>query len=317
MTSVVAGGAGFIGSHLCEHLLEDGREVVCIDNCSSGRAENLEGFRSHERFTFVEGNILDGIETILRQGNCDPASVDRLYHLASRASPVDFRDHPLDIARVNSEGTRLILEFCAETGARALFASTSEVYGDPEVHPQHEEYYGNVNPRGPRACYDEGKRFGEMLAAVYHRQYDVDVRTVRLFNTYGPRMRADDGRVIPTFVTQALVGEDLTVYGDGQQTRSFLYVSDLCQGLTETMDRGGLDGQVLNLGSTSEVTIESLAENIISLVDTESDITYEPLPEDDPQRRRPNIDRARRFIDWEPKVKFEDGFKRTINYFRS
>nr|WP_157512151.1 NAD-dependent epimerase/dehydratase family protein [Halapricum sp. CBA1109] len=314
---MVTGGAGFIGSHLCERLLEAGRSVICLDNCSSGRERNLDDVRADEAFTFLRADVRNDLTAVLRDGSVDPDDIDRIYHLASRASPADFEDHPLDIARTNSEGTQSVLELAATVDARVLYASTSEVYGDPEVHPQPESYNGNVDPRGTRACYDEGKRFGETITSVYHRQHGVDARTVRIFNTYGPRMRADDGRVIPTFITQALDGEDITVYGDGTQTRSFLYVSDLCRALRAVMAAPDLGGDVLNVGSTREVTINSLAETIRSLIDTDSEVTYHPLPDDDPQQRRPDISRIQVAIGWEPDVAFEDGLRRTIQSVRA
>jgi UDP-glucuronate decarboxylase len=307
-TSLVAGGAGFVGSHLCDALVEDGYEVRCIDNFGSGRPRNVEHLLDHPRFVLQEADV--------RQPPALPP-VDEVYHLASRASPKDFTDFPVGIALTNTEGTRHLLDHAVACDAKMLFASTSEVYGDPEVHPQPESYTGSVNIRGPRGCYDESKRFGETLTVAYEREYDLDVRTARIFNTYGPRMRPDDGRVIPNFVSQALDGRDLTVYGDGSQTRSFCYVEDMVRGLRALMDADGLQGEVVNLGSDHEVTILDLAETILSVRETASGITHEPLPADDPSRRRPDLSKARRLLDFEPTVDLRSGLARTIDRFES
>ena len=305
-SALVAGGGGFIGSHLCDSLLDDGYEVLCIDNFGSGRPRNVEHLLDHPRFTLQEEDI--------RQPLALPP-VDEIYHLASRASPEDFTDFPVRIALTNTEGTRNLLDHAVACDAKMLFASTSEVYGDPEVHPQPESYTGNVNIRGPRGCYDESKRFGETLTVAYEREYDLDVRTARIFNTYGPRMRPDDGRVIPNFVSQALSGRDLTVYGDGSQTRSFCYADDMVRGLRTLMDTEGLQGEVINLGNEREITIMELAETILSTCDTESGVTYEPLPKDDPARRRPNLTKARERLDFVPSVNLQTGLERTIDWF--
>jgi UDP-glucuronate decarboxylase len=307
-TALVAGGAGFVGSHLCDALVEDGYEVRCIDNFGSGRPRNVEHLLDHPRFVLQEADV--------RQPPALPP-VDEVYHLASRASPKDFTDFPVGIALTNTEGTRHLLDHAVACDAKMLFASTSEVYGDPEVHPQPESYTGSVNIRGPRGCYDESKRFGETLTVAYEREYDLDVRTARIFNTYGPRMRPDDGRVIPNFVSQALDGRDLTVYGDGSQTRSFCYVEDMVRGLRALMDADGLQGEVVNLGSDHEVTILDLAETILSVRETASGITHEPLPADDPSRRRPDLSKARRLLDFEPTVDLRSGLARTIDRFES
>ncbi|WP_435127670.1 UDP-glucuronic acid decarboxylase family protein [Halobaculum sp. D14] len=304
---LVTGGAGFVGSHLVDSLLDDGHAVTVVDNFTTGRNANVASHWGDSDFTAVDADV--------RSASSLP-DVDAIYHLATRASPTDFAEYPVDIALTNSVGTKNLLDHARECDARFLLASTSEVYGDPEVHPQHEEYNGNVDPRGPRACYDEAKRFAETLTVAYGDEYGVETRTARIFNTYGPRMREDDGRVIPTFVSQALAGEDLTVYGDGTQTRSFCYVSDLVAGLRALMETEGLDGDVVNLGNEHEVTINELAERIRSLCDTDSGVTYSDLPEDDPQRRRPDIGRAAKLLDWEPDVRLEDGLARTIDYFR-
>lgn len=310
---LVTGGAGFIGSHLCESLVADGHRVVCLDNFGSGRRRNIDDTVSNVQI--VEGDVTDDPAATLANAGVDLDSLDRVFHLASRASPQAFESHPLEIAMTNSVGTRQILDLAAHAGARVVYTSTSEVYGDPEIHPQGESYNGNVNPRGPRACYDESKRFGETLAAIYGRHEGLDVRTARVFNTYGPRMRPDDGRVIPTFLTQALSGRDLTVYGDGSQTRSFLYVTDLIEGLRALMDYSGIEGDVVNLGSTDERTILELAEAVLDVVETNSGIVHEPLPTDDPTRRRPDVERAETLLDWSQTTSFTDGVTITRNYF--
>ncbi len=304
---LITGGSGFLGSHLCERLLAEGHEVICLDNFGSGNRKNLEEFKDHPAFTVIGRDV--------RIPGSLP-SVDRIYHLASRASPVDFTDFPVNIALANTQGTRRLLDHARACDARMVFASTSEVYGDPEVHPQPETYTGNVNIRGVRGCYDESKRFGETLTVAYQRKYDVDARTVRIFNTYGPRMRPDDGRVVPTFVTQALRGDDLTIYGDGEQTRSFCYVDDLIEGLVSLMRVDDLDHNVYNIGRENERTIKELAHEILDLIDTESGIVHEPLPEDDPSQRRPDITRAKTELNWEPKVSLREGLKQTVNYYK-
>jgi UDP-glucuronate decarboxylase len=268
--------------------------------------ENINSLQSHPNYRFLEADIRNEPEL-------PPA--DEVYHLASRASPKDFTEFPVRIALTNTQGTRYLLDYAVEHDARLLYASTSEVYGDPEVHPQPESYNGNVNIRGPRGCYDEAKRFGETLTVAYRDRYEVDVRTARIFNTYGPRMRMDDGRVVPNFVTQALQGQDLTVYGDGSQTRSFCYVADLVDGLQELMETDGLGGEVVNLGRPEEATILELAELTQELCDTDSEITHEPLPQDDPSRRKPDISRAVDRLDWEPEITLRDGLRRTIDSF--
>jgi UDP-glucuronate decarboxylase len=304
--ALIAGGGGFLGSHLCDALLDDGYEVLCVDNFGSGRPQNVDHLRDHPQFRLLKEDI--------RQPLALPP-VDEIYHLASRASPDDFTNFPVRIALTNTEGTRNLLDHAVACDAKMLFASTSEVYGDPEVHPQPESYTGNVNIRGPRGCYDESKRFGETLTVAYEQEYDLDVRTARIFNTYGPRMRPDDGRVIPNFFLQALNGRNLTVYGDGSQTRSFCYVDDLIRGLRALMDTEGLQGEVINLGSDNELTVFELAEEMLDLCDTESEIVYEPLPEDDPSRRQPNLTKARELLDFNPTVDLRDGLSRTVKQF--
>ena len=307
-TTIVAGGAGFIGSHLCDSLIEDGYEVLCVDNFGSGQPHNVEHLLDHPQFTLLEEDI--------RQPLALPP-VDEIYHLASRASPADFTEFPVRIALTNTEGTRNLLDHAVACDAKMLFASTSEVYGDPEVHPQPETYAGNVNIRGPRGCYDESKRFGETLTVAYEQEYDLDVRTVRIFNTYGPRMRPNDGRVIPNFISQALNGHDLTVYGDGSQTRSFCYINDMIDGLQALMSKEGLQGEVVNLGSKNEITILNLAELILDICETPSGITHNHLPEDDPSRRRPDLSKAERMLGFNPTVDLETGIKKTIDYYKN
>ncbi|AGB30909.1 nucleoside-diphosphate-sugar epimerase [Natrinema pellirubrum DSM 15624] len=304
VTTIVTGGAGFLGSHLCEELLASGQEVICVDNFGSGQDSNVSQIRDHNRFRIIEADIR-------KLPELPPA--DRIYHLASRASPADFTEFPVQIALTNTQGTKHLLEHAVEHDAKMLFASTSEVYGDPEVHPQPETYNGNVNIRGPRGCYDESKRFGETLTVAYHNEYDVDVRTVRIFNTYGPRMRPDDGRVVPTFLSQALQGEDLTIYGDGNQTRTFCYVDDMVDGILKVMNGGGMKGDVVNLGGQNEISIQALAETVLQICDSDSGITYEPLPEDDPTQRKPDVSKAERLFDWDPTIDIQEGLQKTID----
>jgi len=304
---LVTGGAGFIGSHLCETLLDAGHEVIAMDNQVTGRTENLEEIFHHDRFSFYEHDVTNFIHI--------SGGLDYVIHLASLASPVFYSDHPIKTLKVGALGTHKTLGLAKEKDATYLFASTSEVYGDPEVNPQPEDYRGNVDPYGPRSCYDESKRYGESLVRAYREKHDIDVRVMRIFNTYGPRMRLDDGRVVPTFVKQALSGDDLTVYGDGQQTRSFCYVSDLVEGLVALLES---DVQTpTNVGNPDERTIQELAEVIIELTDSDSEITYEPLPPDDPQVRQPDISKAKSELDWEPTVDLQTGLERSIDYFES
>jgi len=307
--AVVTGGAGFLGSHLVDDLLDDDYRVTVLDNYGSGRPENL-GHLQVDEVNITNHDVRDPFPQF--------DDVDIVYHLASRASPDDFDSYAVEIALTNSEGTKNALECARKYDARALVASTSEVYGNPEEHPQTETYYGNVNIRGPRAPYDESKRFSEALAVAYEQKYGMDIRTVRIFNTYGPRMRPNDGRVIPNFLSQALSGDDLTVYGDGSQTRSFCYVSDLIDGIRAFADApGGMAaGDVINLGNTNEITIRELAEVVLEVVDTDSEITYKELPQDDPEVRRPDISRAQAMLDWEPTVSLQTGLERTIPYFK-
>jgi nucleoside-diphosphate-sugar epimerase len=310
MRVLITGGSGFIGSHLVEHYLGRGDEVVAVDNLLTGRAENLATVERHPRLTILHHDVA---------ADRHPAALDRrfdrVFHLASPASPVGYRRFPIETLLANSNGSLRALEIARQDDARYLQASTSEVYGEPLVHPQREAYWGNVNPIGPRACYDEGKRFGESLTMEFHRQFALDTRIARIFNTYGPRSRPDDGRVVPNFCVQALRGAPITIYGDGSQTRSFCYVSDLVAGIVALAETEGLAGEVVNLGNPTEVTIRQLAETVIALTGSRSELRFEPLPVDDPTRRRPDIGKARRLLGWEPKVDLRDGLSRTLASF--
>ena len=301
---LVAGGAGFIGSHLCRRLVEEGNEVICVDSLVTGRRENIRELMGDGRFEF---NRHDVIEPLL-------VEVDQVYHLASPASPVHYQSNGIKTLKTNFLGTYNLLGVAKRVGARFLLASTSEVYGDPEVHPQPESYWGNCNPIGERSMYDEGKRVAEALTMQYHRQNDVRVRIVRIFNTYGPLMCPDDGRVVSNFIVQALRGEPLSVFGDGSQTRSFCYVSDLVDGLIRMMN-SDLTGPV-NLGNPCEKTVLEIAQLVLDMIGGESEIEFRPLPSDDPRRRKPDITLAREHLGWEPKVALEDGLTTTIDYFR-
>ena len=302
---LVSGGAGFLGSHLCEKLLGLGHEVVCLDNFFTSARRNVEHLLDDHRFELIRHDVTEPI-TI---------EVDEIYHLACPASPVHYQKNPVRTIRTAVHGTLNMLDTAREVGARILIASTSEVYGDPKEHPQQESYWGHVNPIGPRACYDEGKRCAESLTVSYARQYAVPARIVRIFNTYGPRMHENDGRVVSNFILQALKGEPITVYGKGDQTRSFCYVSDLLEGFVRLLATQEDPGPV-NIGNPSERTIKDLAELAIKLTGSKSELRYEPLPVDDPTRRRPDISRARQLLGWEPKVGIEEGLTNTIAYFR-
>jgi dTDP-glucose 4,6-dehydratase len=307
MRVIVTGGAGFIGSHLCEALVEAGHEVVAVDNFVTGRPGNLRGLAHEPRFSLVEADVIEGIPI--------SGGVDAVMHLASPASPDAYAEHPVETLRVGAEGTRHALELAQAHGARFLLASTSEIYGDPEVHPQPESYVGHVNPVGPRAVYDEAKRYAEALTATYQRLGRVDTRIVRLFNTYGPRMRLDDGRVIPTFVAAALRGQALPIYGKGSQTRSFCHVDDMVRGLI-----GALDADhpgPINLGNPEEVTIAQLAERCLAIYgDGRAHVAYEPLPADDPRKRCPDIRLARAALGFEPTIDLDSGLRRCEPHFR-
>lgn len=305
MRILVTGGAGFIGSHLIDRLMAQGHEVVCLDNFYTGRKVNVLKWLDEPRFELMRHDITEPIRL----------EVDRIYHLACPASPVHYQFNPVKTIKTNVLGTLHMLGLAKRVGARLLLASTSEVYGDPEVHPQPEDYRGNVNPIGPRACYDEGKRVAETLAFDYHRDNGVDIRVPRIFNTYGPRMLPDDGRVVSNFVVQALEGKALTVYGDGSQTRSFCYVSDLVEGLMRLME-GDYIGPV-NLGNPDEYTILELAQKIQQMVNPGAELIFKPLPQDDPQKRQPDITRARTHLSWEPTIPLAEGLQATVEDFRA
>ena len=305
-TAIVTGGAGFLGSHLCDYLLAEGYRVVCVDNLDTGSLQNIERIRSPE-FVFVSHDVTERVEI------SEP--VDVVFHLASPASPIDYMRLPLHTLKVGSYGTHNALGLAKFKRARFLLASTSEVYGDPKVHPQPETYWGNVNPIGPRGVYDEAKRFAEALTMAYHRLHGVDTRIVRIFNTYGPRMRPHDGRVVSNFIVQALKGEPLTIYGDGSQTRSFTYVDDLIDGIVRLFERGGTEP--VNVGNPNEFTVRELADLVRRLTGSTSPVVQEPLPADDPKVRQPDITRARALLGWEPRVPLEDGLRRTVEYFRA
>src|SRR5262245_28023434 len=298
-TCVITGGAGFLGSHLCEHLLAKGHRVICIDNLETGSLQNIEHIRD-DAFEFRNVDITEHVDI------AEP--VDFVYHLASPASPIDYARLPLHTLKVGSQGTHHMLGVAKAKGARFLLASTSEVYGDPQVHPQTEDYWGNVNPIGPRGVYDEAKRFAEALTMAYHRTHGVKTRIVRIFNTYGPRMRPNDGRAVCTFIAQALKGEDLTVAGDGSQTRSFCYVSDLVDGIRRLLASD--ESLPVNVGNPHEITVLQLAKEILELTGSKSKIAFIERPQDDPGRRRPDITKAKRLLNWEPKVERKEGLKK-------
>lgn len=304
--AVVTGGAGFLGSHLCQKLMDEGIEVVCIDNLLTGTLENVEHLFGKDGFTFVKYDVTNYLHV--------PGPVDFVLHFASPASPIDYLELPIQTLKVGSLGTHKALGLAKAKGARFLLASTSEVYGDPLVHPQAEEYWGNVNPVGPRGVYDEAKRFAEALTMAYHRYHRLSTRIVRIFNTYGPRMRRNDGRVVPSFICQALMGKPLTVFGDGSQTRSFCYVDDLVEGVVRVLFSDIVEP--INLGNPQEMTVLEFANLIKELTGSKSPLEFRPLPVDDPKVRQPDITKARVFLGWEPKVPLQEGLQRTIEYFR-
>jgi len=304
--AVVTGGAGFLGSHLCDRLINEGMKVICLDNLLTGRIENIEHLFGNENFQFIKLDVTNYIHV--------PSKVDYVLHFASPASPIDYLKLPIQTLKVGSLGTHKALGLAKEKNAVFLLASTSEVYGDPLVHPQSEDYWGNVNPVGPRGVYDEAKRFAEAMTMAYHRYHGLQTRIVRIFNTYGPRMRIDDGRALPAFFSQALRGEDVTVFGDGSQTRSFCYVDDLIEGIFRLL----MSNEVypVNIGNPDEVSLKEFAEEVIKLCNSKSKIVYKELPQDDPKVRQPDITRAKKILNWEPKISRAEGLKLTLEYFK-
>ncbi len=305
-TSLVTGGAGFLGSHLCDRLLAESHRVICVDNLLTGNRKNIAHLIDREDFSFIEHDVTKPFEI--------DEPLDNVLHFASPASPIDYLELPIQTLKVGSLGTHNLLGLAKAKKARCLLASTSEVYGDPLVHPQPESYWGNVNPVGPRGVYDEAKRFAEAMVMAYHRVHGIDTRIVRIFNTYGPRMRPHDGRVVPAFIDQALRGEPLTVFGDGSQTRSFCYVDDLVEGIWRLLNSDVRDP--VNIGNPHEMTVLEFAEAVTRLVNPESEVAFKPLPIDDPKTRQPDISSARKNLGWEPKVSLEDGLISTVAYFR-
>lgn len=306
-TAVVTGGAGFLGSHLTDHLIVQGFDVICLDNLVTGNVANIEHLAGHAQYKFIKQDVTEYIYL--------PGKVDYVFHFASPASPIDYLELPIQTLKVGAMGTHKALGLAEAKGATFFLASTSEVYGDPLVHPQQESYWGNVNPIGPRGVYDEAKRFAEAMTMAYHRAHGVNTRIIRIFNTYGPRMRLRDGRAVPAFVGQALKGEDVTVFGDGSQTRSFCYVSDLIAGIYALAMSNESDP--VNIGNPTELTLLKMAETVIRLTGSTSKIVFKPLPVDDPKVRKPDITRARTLLGWEPKVGLEEGLTQSIAYFRS
>jgi len=303
---LITGGAGFLGSHLCDRFIKEGWQVICMDNLITGDADNIAHLIGNPDFSFVHHDVTNFIHV--------KGDLDLVLHFASPASPIDYLEMPIQTLKVGSLGTHKALGLAKEKGARFLLASTSEVYGDPLIHPQKEEYWGNVNPVGFRGVYDEAKRFAEAMTMAYHRYHDVETRIVRIFNTYGSRMRLNDGRALPTFMRQALEGEDITVFGDGSQTRSFTYVDDLVEGIYRLSQSD--ETEPVNIGNPEEVTILEFAKEVIELTGSKSKIIHKELPKDDPQVRKPDISKAKAVLGWEPKVKRKDGLKRTLEYFQ-
>ncbi|MGN0247336.1 MAG: UDP-glucuronic acid decarboxylase family protein [Lachnospiraceae bacterium] len=303
---LVTGGAGFLGSHLCDRLIEAGNEVICVDNLFTGSKDIINHLLSNPKFTFICHDITEPLYDV---------DVDQIYNLACPASPPFYQVDPIKTAKTSVYGAINMLGLAKRCHARILQASTSEVYGDPLIHPQPESYRGNVNPHGIRSCYDEGKRMAEALFFDYHRQHNVDIKVIRIFNTYGPRMNPNDGRVVSNFIVQALKGEDITIYGDGKQTRSFCYVDDLIEGMIRMMNSKDFTGPV-NLGNPGEFTMLELAQKVLELTESDSKLVYMPLPGDDPTQRKPVIDLAKEKLDWEPSIALEEGLKKTIEYFK-
>jgi len=306
MRVLITGGAGFLGSHLCDYLLDKGHQVIALDNFITGKIDNIAHLAGNDNFKFIKQDVTEYI--YLKEG------LDYILHFASPASPIDYQRYPIQTLKVGSLGTHKALGLAKEKRAKFLLASTSEIYGDPLVNPQKEDYWGNVNPIGPRGVYDEAKRFAEALTMAYHRYHRIDTRIIRIFNTYGPRMRKDDGRVVPAFLNQALKGKPLTVFGDGSQTRSFCYVSDLVEGIYRLMilERN----EPINLGSPNEMTILEFAKKVIEITHSKSEIVYKPLPESDPKVRRPDITCAKKCLKWEPKLELEKGLEKTLDWFK-
>ena len=307
MRTLITGGAGFLGSHLCDYLMEKGHDVICIDNLLTGSSENIEHCIGNPKFTFIKHNVSEYIYI--------ESEIDNVLHFASPASPLDYLKLPIQTLKVGSLGTLNAIGVAKDKKARFLLASTSEVYGDPLVHPQPEDYWGNVNPVGPRGVYDEAKRFAEAMVMAYHRSHGVDTRIVRIFNTYGSRMRINDGRALPAFISQALNGKDLTVFGDGSQTRSFCYVSDLVEGIHRLLVSDVTDP--VNIGNPTEIKLIDVAKEIVEMTGSKSKIIFKPLPIDDPKCRQPDITKAEKLLSWAPEVSRTDGLKKTIEYFRS
>jgi dTDP-glucose 4,6-dehydratase len=305
-TAIVTGGAGFLGSHLCDRLIKEGLRVICIDNLLTGNIENISHLFGREDFQFLKHDVTNYIYV--------PGRIDYILHFASPASPIDYLKFPIQTLKVGSLGTHKVLGLAKEKKARILLASTSEVYGDPSIHPQNEDYWGNVNPIGPRGVYDEAKRFAEAITMAYHRYHGVDTRIVRIFNTFGPRMRLDDGRALPAFVGQAIRGEDISVFGDGSQTRSFCYVSDLVDGIFKLLMSNEI--YPVNIGNPEEITIKQFAEEVIKLIGSKSKLSFHELPEDDPKVRQPDISKAIKVLGWEPKVSRSEGLQITVDFFK-
>lgn len=308
-TCLVTGGAGFIGSHLCEKLLKMGHRVIAVDNLLTGSEKNIQSLKSNSNFVFLKQDVINFFDI--------KENIDYIFHFASPASPIDYQEYPIETLLVNSVGTKNCLDLARKNKAKIMFASTSEIYGDPLEHPQKETYWGNVNPVGLRSCYDEAKRFGESIVTAYQRKFDLKTVIIRIFNTYGPRMQKDDGRVISNFANQAISDKNITVNGDGKQTRSFCYVDDLVDGIIMTMFSEKTNNEIFNLGNPDEHTILEIAQVIIKLTNSKSKIVHSSLPEDDPKKRKPDITKIKRAVGWEPKIRRTDGLTKTIEYFRN